>query len=91
MIDMRVSGSARRRSSHARCPTGSIGRGSSERARTSGSPFHVPLTRSAGAFDVPVQPACTVELASNDRVTVAGRTRHVHGYLEDFLFPPAAW
>ena len=24
----------------------------------------------------------------NDRVTVAGRTRHVHGYLEDFLFPP---
>ncbi len=22
----------------------------------------------------------------NDRVTVAGRTRHVHGYLEDFLF-----
>ena len=23
----------------------------------------------------------------NDRVTVAGRTRHVHGYLEDFLFP----
>ncbi|MGE0363697.1 MAG: ATP-binding cassette domain-containing protein [Vicinamibacterales bacterium] len=24
----------------------------------------------------------------NDRVTVAGRLRHVHGYLEDFLFPP---
>jgi ATP-binding cassette subfamily F protein uup len=24
----------------------------------------------------------------SDRVTVAGRTRHVHGYLEDFLFPP---
>jgi ATP-binding cassette subfamily F protein uup len=24
----------------------------------------------------------------NDRVTVAGRVRHVHGYLEDFLFPP---
>ena len=24
----------------------------------------------------------------NDQVTVAGRTRHVHGYLEDFLFPP---
>ena len=24
----------------------------------------------------------------NDSVTVAGRTRHVHGYLEDFLFPP---
>ncbi len=24
----------------------------------------------------------------NDRVTVAGRTRHVHGYLEDFLFSP---
>ncbi|HEY6508791.1 MAG TPA: ATP-binding cassette domain-containing protein, partial [Vicinamibacterales bacterium] len=24
----------------------------------------------------------------NDTVTVAGRTRHVHGYLEDFLFPP---
>jgi len=24
----------------------------------------------------------------NDRVTVGGRTRHVHGYLEDFLFPP---
>ena len=24
----------------------------------------------------------------NDRVTVAGRTRHVHGYLEDFLFAP---
>jgi ATP-binding cassette subfamily F protein uup len=23
----------------------------------------------------------------NDRVTVSGRTRHVHGYLEDFLFP----
>ena len=25
----------------------------------------------------------------NDTVTVAGRTRHVHGYFEDFLFPPA--
>ncbi len=25
----------------------------------------------------------------NDTVTVGGRTRHVHGYLEDFLFPPA--
>jgi ABC transport system ATP-binding/permease protein len=24
----------------------------------------------------------------NDQVTVGGRTRHVHGYLEDFLFPP---
>ena len=24
----------------------------------------------------------------NDRITVAGRTRHVHGYLEDFLFAP---
>ena len=24
----------------------------------------------------------------NDQVTVAGRTRHVHGYLEDFLFAP---
>ena len=24
----------------------------------------------------------------NDRVTVGGRTRHVFGYLEDFLFPP---
>ena len=24
----------------------------------------------------------------NDRVTVAGRNRHVHGYLEDFLFSP---
>jgi ATP-binding cassette subfamily F protein uup len=24
----------------------------------------------------------------NDRITVAGRTRHVHGYLEDFLFSP---
>ena len=24
----------------------------------------------------------------NDHVTVAGRSRHVHGYLEDFLFPP---
>jgi ATP-binding cassette subfamily F protein uup len=24
----------------------------------------------------------------NDRVTVAGRLRHVHGYLEDFMFPP---
>ncbi len=24
----------------------------------------------------------------NDTVTVGGRTRHVHGYLEDFLFPP---
>ncbi|MEZ5420547.1 MAG: ATP-binding cassette domain-containing protein [Vicinamibacterales bacterium] len=24
----------------------------------------------------------------SDRVTVAGRARHVHGYLEDFLFPP---
>ncbi|MGD9903002.1 MAG: ATP-binding cassette domain-containing protein [Vicinamibacterales bacterium] len=24
----------------------------------------------------------------SDRVTVGGRTRHVHGYLEDFLFPP---
>ncbi len=24
----------------------------------------------------------------SDRITVAGRTRHVHGYLEDFLFPP---
>jgi ATP-binding cassette subfamily F protein uup len=24
----------------------------------------------------------------SDRVTVAGRSRHVHGYLEDFLFPP---
>jgi ATP-binding cassette subfamily F protein uup len=23
-----------------------------------------------------------------DRVTVGGRTRHVHGYLQDFLFPP---
>ncbi|NQW03593.1 MAG: ATP-binding cassette domain-containing protein [Acidobacteria bacterium] len=25
----------------------------------------------------------------NDVVTVGGRSRHVHGYLEDFLFPPA--
>jgi ATP-binding cassette subfamily F protein uup len=24
----------------------------------------------------------------NDVVTVGGRTRHVYGYLEDFLFPP---
>jgi ABC transport system ATP-binding/permease protein len=24
----------------------------------------------------------------NDMVTIGGRTRHVHGYLEDFLFPP---
>jgi len=24
----------------------------------------------------------------NDTVTIAGVTRHVHGYLEDFLFPP---
>ena len=24
----------------------------------------------------------------NDTVTANGRTRHVHGYLEDFLFPP---
>ena len=24
----------------------------------------------------------------NDTVTVNGRTRHVHGYLRDFLFPP---
>ena len=24
----------------------------------------------------------------NDTITVAGRTRHVHGYLEDFLFAP---
>jgi ABC transport system ATP-binding/permease protein len=24
----------------------------------------------------------------NDHVMVAGRSRHVHGYLEDFLFPP---
>jgi ABC transport system ATP-binding/permease protein len=24
----------------------------------------------------------------NDHVTVSGRQRHVHGYLEDFLFPP---
>jgi ATP-binding cassette subfamily F protein uup len=24
----------------------------------------------------------------NDHVTVGGRTRHVHGYLDDFLFPP---
>ncbi|MGE5361625.1 MAG: ATP-binding cassette domain-containing protein [Bacteroidales bacterium] len=24
----------------------------------------------------------------NDTVTVNGRTRHVHGYLDDFLFPP---
>ncbi len=24
----------------------------------------------------------------NDTVTVGGQTRHVHGYLEDFLFPP---
>jgi ATP-binding cassette subfamily F protein uup len=24
----------------------------------------------------------------NDTVTVGGRTRHVHGYLQDFLFPP---
>jgi ATP-binding cassette subfamily F protein uup len=24
----------------------------------------------------------------NDTVTIGGQTRHVHGYLEDFLFPP---
>ena len=54
------------------------------RARTCRWPTSI---NSASSW-IPSARSWTRSADGNDQVTVAGRTRHVHGYLEDFLFPP---
>ena len=56
----------------------------SGRARTSRSP----TTTSSASSSTPRRRVFDTVGDGNDSVTVNGRTRHVNGYLADFLFPP---
>ena len=47
-----------------------------------------PTTTSSASSSTPSAPSSTPSATATTASPSAGRTRHVHGYLEDFLFPP---